>query len=73
MNEDVRMELVARERAGGAKAKSVDRSMNAAGTKVKTTSASKRKTGKGKAPVSLTDELSALYDEQEQRESGTAL
>ncbi len=73
MNESVREELVARERAGGAKAKSVDRSMNAAGTKVKATAVSKRKTVNGRQAASLEDELSTLYDEQEQRESGTAL
>jgi len=73
MNDTVRVELLKRERAADGKVESTQRSKNAAGTKVKTTPVSKKRKEKT-GPKSVRDDLSAVWDEIEERDkTGIAL
>lgn len=69
---DVRAKLISRNQAKNEKVKSVDRSKNAAGTKVKS-SAESKKVKKDTSPKTLHDDISASFDEVENRQHGTAL
>ena len=73
MNSAVRAELMRREAAGIGKAKSTMRSKNAAGTRVKTTPVAKKRKDDEESNRTLHDDISAAWDEVEEKLQGTAL
>ena len=73
MNSAVRAELMRREAAGIGKAKSTMRSKNAAGTKIKATPVAKKRKTDEESNRSLHDDISAAWDEVEEKLQGTAL
>ena len=73
-NDKVWEVLLKRERESAGKAKSVERSKAAAGTRVKTTPESKRPRDKAQTGDAIRDDLSAIWDElAEKQKTGIAL